>query len=236
MTVPAAQPVQQQPGTGEGPQVEQRQDEDGKPGRCAADQRRERLTAGRDGPVVRRGGVPVLHGARHGVPEAGEHVGPDGVGVMPGDQHPAVGGVAERVGGAERRHERERHRRDEAGHQDGPCGDDPPVPHGAHGECQPGGPGGERGTGQRDRQVRGKVCAERPGRLTRPSWIGRFHDGRPGHGHREGQRDAQAGRREPGPPSEPGAPGVFRPLQEGRPQAHRRVARALATSASCRAR
>ena len=41
------------------------------------------------------------------------------------------------------------------------------------------------------------------------------------------------GGHEAGPP---GTPGVLRPPHQGRPLAHRRVASALATSASCRAR
>jgi hypothetical protein len=214
--VAAGHVVQQQRGAGERGQVGQAEQEHGEPHGRPGGQRGQRLDAGRERPVDRRGGRPVLYRAGDGVAERRELSGRRGVRVVAGDEHPSVGGVAQVIRGPERRHQRQRGGGNQSRHDDGPrrdrpaAADRPQHEHQAERACRK--PGG----GEPDHQVRRRVRAERPRRLPGPAGQRGLHDRRPRHRDGERRRDADRDGDEAG----------------GRTSGHRRAASALATSAS----
>ena len=188
--IAARHAVQQQGGAGERGQVGQAEHEHGEPGRGAADQRGQPLHPGRERPVDRGAGEPVLDGPRDRVAERGQLGRRGRVRVVAGDQHPPVGGVAQLVRGSEGRHQGQRDGGQQPGQQDGPRRDRPAAAHGPQREHQPERAGRQRGGGEPDRQVRRQVRGERPGRLAGAAGQHRLHDRGPGHRDRERERDA----------------------------------------------
>ena len=92
-----------------------------------AEQRGQRLAGRGQRPVHRRAVAPVRRRPGHRVAQPGQGRRGGGVRVVAGDGHPAVGGVAEVVGRAERRHQRERRDGQQAGRQQ-QAGRRPPAP------------------------------------------------------------------------------------------------------------